>query len=149
MIYDKLANIGLYKGMNKNLDTAIDFILQNDLNALPLGKNVVDGDNVFVNVMEASAGPLEERNFEVHHNYMDIQIDLAGCERIDTGDMAAAKCGAYSDESDFCVADAPTLAICTIGAGNFIICMPNEPHKPGIATSEDVVLKKAVVKVHI
>ena len=53
MIYDKLINIGLYKGMNKNLDTAIDFILSHDLNELPMEKTVVDGDNVYINVMEA------------------------------------------------------------------------------------------------
>lgn len=40
MIYDKLVNIGRYKGMNRNLDTAIDYILQNDLSALPwAGRN--------------------------------------------------------------------------------------------------------------
>ena len=47
MIYDKLINMGLYKGMNRNLDTAIDFILSHNLNELPMGKTVVDGDNVY------------------------------------------------------------------------------------------------------
>ena len=59
MIYDKLSNLGLYKGMNPNLDTAIDYILSHDLNELPLGKTVVDGDNVYVNVMDAKASPVE------------------------------------------------------------------------------------------
>ena len=72
MIYDKLINMGLYKGMNKNLDTAIDFILSNNLNELPLGKTVVDGDNVYINVMDAKASPVEERAYEIHKNYMDI-----------------------------------------------------------------------------
>ena len=61
MIYDKMSNLKLYKGMNKNLDTAIDFITSHDLNTLPLGRTIVDQDNVFINVMETSAASVDER----------------------------------------------------------------------------------------
>ena len=149
MIYDKLSNLGLYKGMNKNLDTAIDYLSSHDLNELPMGKNVVDGDNVFINVMDAKAFPVDERFYEVHKKYMDIQIDLVGVERIDTGDCTKMKIEEYSEENDVAKAYAPDLAQCVIGPGNFIICMAGEPHKPNIAVSEDTVLKKAVCKVHI
>ena len=149
MIYDKLTNLGLYKGMNPNLDTAIDFITSHDLNELPLGKTVVDGDNVYINVMDAKAFPVEEREYEVHKNYMDIQMDLVGVERIDTGDYTTMKMGDYNEEKDVAKATAEDLAECLIGPGNFIICMAGEPHKPNIAVSEDTVLKKAVCKVHI
>ena len=149
MIYDKLSNLGLYKGMNKNLDTAIDFISSHDLNELPLGKTVVDGDNVYINVMDAKAFPVEERAYEVHKNYMDIQIDLAGVEQIDTGDYTKMELAEYNEEKDVAKATAEDLAQCLIGPGNFIICMAGEPHKPNIAVSEDTVLKKAVCKVHI
>lgn len=149
MIYDKLVNMSLYKGMNKNLDTAIDFILSHDLNELPLGKTVVDGDNVYINVMDAKASPVEERAYEIHKNYMDIQMDLVGIERIDTGDFTKMEIGEYNSEKDVAKATAEDLAECLIGPGNFIICMAGEPHKPNIAVSEDTILKKAVCKVHI
>ena len=74
MIYDKLSNLGLYKGMNKNLDTAIDYLSSHDLNELPLGKNVVDGDNVYINVMDAKAFPLEERFYEVKNEYLSDAV---------------------------------------------------------------------------
>ena len=149
MIYDKLINIGFYRGMNKNLDTAIDFILSHDLTKLPLGKTVVDGDNVYINVMDAQAFPIEERDYEIHKNYMDIQIDLAGVERIDTGDCTRMEPKEYDETKDVAIAAAADLATCIIGPENFIICMANEPHKPNIAVSEDTVLKKVVCKVHI
>ena len=87
--------------------------------------------------------------YEVHKKYMDIQIDLVGVERIDTGDCTKMEMEEYSEESDVAKAYAPDLAQCIIGPGNFIICMAGEPHKPNIAVSEDTVLKKAVCKVHI
>ena len=149
MIYDKLNNLGLYKGMNPNFDTAIDFITTHDLNELPLGKTVVDGTYVYINVMDAKASPVEERDYEIHKNYMDIQIDLVGVERIDTGDCTKMEVDEYDEEKDVAKATAVDLAQCLIGPGNFIICMAGEPHKPNIAVSEDTVLKKAVCKVHI
>ena len=49
MIYDKLENIGRYKGMNKHLDTAIDYILHNDLSSLPSGRTELAVYNVYIN----------------------------------------------------------------------------------------------------
>lgn len=149
MIYDKLVNIGRYKGMNRNLDTAIDYILQNDLSALPLGRTELDCDHVYINVMEAAAGPLETKSYEIHKKYMDIQIDLSGTEAIHTGDTGAMSVDSYDASSDFGTVQCPDLASCTMGPGNFILCMAEEPHKPGIAVSDDTRLKKCVFKVHI
>ena len=114
-----------------------------------MGKTVVDGDNVYINVMDATAQPIEERSYEIHKNYMDIQMDLVGVERIDTGDCTKMEVGEYNAEKDVAKATAVDLAQCLIGSENFIICMAGEPHKPNIAVSEDTVLKKAVCKVHI
>lgn len=149
MIYDQLSNIKLYKGLNKNLDKAIDFITSHNITELPLGKTVIDGDKVYINVMETKAEPLEDRKYEVHKNYMDVQIDITGIERIDTGDSTKTTLLDYDEERDVATASAPDLAQCIIGPGNFIICMPNEPHKPNIAVSKEKYLKKAVCKVHI
>lgn len=149
MIFDKLENLKIYKGMNPNLDTAIDFILSHDLHELPLGKTVIDGDKVYINVMDAKAFPIEERAYEVHKNYMDIQMDLSGIERIDTGDSTKTTLLDYDQAKDVAKAETPDLASCIIGPDNFIICMAMEPHKPNIAVCEDTVLKKAVCKVHI
>lgn len=149
MIYDKLSNITLYKGLSKNLDTAIQFISTHDLNELPLGKTTIDGDRVYINVMETKAQPIEEKKYEVHKNYMDIQIDLIGTERVDTGDYHQVTLEDYHQENDVAAASSEDLAQCILGPGNFIICMAREPHKPNIAVSDDTFLKKAVVKVHI
>ena len=82
MIIGKLSDLYRYKGIAKNIDTAIDFILNNDLLALPKGKTIVDGDNVYINRDTYIAKPYEECFFENHENYIDIQIVLKGKERI-------------------------------------------------------------------
>lgn len=80
MIVGKLVDLYRYKGISKNIDTAIDFILNTDLLALPKGKTVVDGTNVYVNRDTYIARPLEECFFENHEHYIDIQIVLKGQE---------------------------------------------------------------------
>lgn len=82
MIVGKLVDLYRYKGISKNIDTAIDYIQNNDLMALPKGKTVVDGDNVFINRDTYVARPLEECFFENHEKYIDIQIVLKGQEVI-------------------------------------------------------------------
>lgn len=43
MIVGNLKEIARYKGISKNIDTAIDFVLNNDLINLPIGKSEIDG----------------------------------------------------------------------------------------------------------
>lgn len=92
---------------------------------------------------------MKKKKYEVHKNYMDIQIDLIGTERVDTGDYHQVTLEDYHQENDVAAASSEDLAQCILGPGNFIICMAREPHKPNIAVSDDTFLKKAVVKVHI
>ena len=82
MIVGKLSDLYRYKGISKNIDTAIDYILTHDLLALPQGKTEIDGKNVFINRSTYVANPLEKCFFENHENYIDIQIVLKGQEVI-------------------------------------------------------------------
>ena len=49
MIYGEIKDLGLYKGISKNLDRAIDYILLGEYKNGVVGKNVIDGDNVYFN----------------------------------------------------------------------------------------------------
>ena len=83
MITDTLAHLARYRGLHKNLDTAIDWLAAHDVTALPNGRTVIDGDAVFVNVMDAELRDAEDAAFEYHRRYADLQIDLTGAERWD------------------------------------------------------------------
>ena len=75
MIVGKLVDLYRYKGIAKNIDTAIDYVLNNDLLALPKGKTIVN-DNVFINRDTYVANPIEKCFFENHEHYLDLQIVL-------------------------------------------------------------------------
>ena len=80
MICDTLDQLHLYKGFHKNLDTAIEFLAAHPLDTLPLGRTEVDGDEVFINVMDADLKPHTGSHAEYHRLYADLQIDLTGGE---------------------------------------------------------------------
>lgn len=88
MIVGKLKDIKRYKGISKNIDTAIDFVLSNDLMKLPQGKTLIDGMNVYANRDTYVARPLEECFFENHENYLDLQIVLKGKELFGYADIS-------------------------------------------------------------
>lgn len=148
MIYDKLNKISAYKGLNKNLDTAIDYITSHNLQELPLGKTVIDGDNVYVNCMECETAPISSKKYELHREYMDIQIDLKGAERVITGDSASMEMGEYNADGDCCFGQSAPLCDCTLGPEAFTICMVGEPHMPGVALENPESIRKCVFKVH-
>ena len=84
MICDTLEHLNRYRGFHENLDTAIDYLtaycVGHTLADLPLGRTEVDGENVFIHVMEADLKPGEGANPEYHRRYADLQIDITGGE---------------------------------------------------------------------
>ena len=149
MIYDLIQNIEFYKGISSNLDKAIAFIKKNDLQALPLGRTDLDGNKVFINVMEATTQQEEKLHFEVHKKYIDIQIDLEGTEVIAIGLGKRNEYVPYDDKKDIGFYDTEASTQCIMGPGRFIVCMVEELHKPGIAYGNEARIKKCVIKVAV
>ena len=149
MIYDLLTNIGNYRGMNRNLDKAIDYLMASDINTLPLGKTVIDGDRVFLQVMEARTRQLTDESYEVHRDYMDIQIDIEGCEVIETALDGVTPIGEYQPDFQKAAARGGAGGRGVMGPGRFILCMAGEAHGPGGCLQEPECVKKCVVKVAV
>ena len=151
MIYDLLANIGNYRGMNRNLDKAIDYLMASDINTLPLGKTVIDGDRVFLQVMEARTRQLTDESYEVHRDYMDIQIDIDGCEVIETALNGVTPIGGIPAGVFRRRQPVPEHGgRCVMGPGRFILCIGRggswAGRMPGKAWK---ISKKCVVKVAV
>lgn len=149
MIFDKIENAKRYLGMNPNLDTALKYLSGTDLGGLPEGKTVIDGDRVFINVMQAVTNPDAEREYEFHEEYYDIQIDLVGMEEVRFGTEYWEITQEYDRQRDIGFGHCICEGSCRLSPGRFTICEPGEPHQPGGAVNEVAAeIRKAVVKVH-
>lgn len=148
MITDTLQNLPRYRGLHKNLDTAIHWLRHHDPNALPNGCTEVAGDAVFINVMDADLREAEGADFEYHRRYADLQIDLTGGEHWGWA-AAGQETRPFDEASDVGFVAGPEQACGTLGEGRFVLFLPGEPHKPSCRTPDCCKVRKAVVKIEM
>lgn len=146
MLYDALENISRYRGLYKGLDVVIDWLENNDLQALPLGRTDILGDKVFINIAEANLRLAESAQYECHKKYIDLQIDLIGSEafKMCSGGFEWTK--PYNEETDGGLGNGREGCCGRLGDGMFVLFPADEPHMPNLET-EDKKVKKAVFKI--
>ena len=71
MILDSLENRARYYALNPRLEKAFDYLLSTDLGALPAGRHAIDGDDVFINVMDVDLKRPADAKLEIHDRYLD------------------------------------------------------------------------------
>lgn len=147
MIYDTLENINKYLGLHPNLDTALHFLKTTNFNEIPLGITEIDGEKIYLNMMEADLKKKAPLSFEYHENYADIQFDLVGEEAIAIGIIEKENTSIYNNQTDFGTVECEQEILIPLGKDRFIICFTNEPHQPGIGSLNHHFVKKGVIKV--
>ena len=147
MICDTLDQLHLYKGFHKNLDTAIEFLAAHPLDTLPLGRTEVDGDEVFINVMDADLKPHTGSHAEYHRFYADLQIDLTGGEGWGYTNLPGEEAGEFAGDIGF--RTSPDAVSGVLGEGRFVLFFPGELHKPGVARPGCDHVRKAVIKIRM
>lgn len=150
MIVGKLVDLYRYKGIAKNIDTAIEYIETHDLMSLPKGKTIVDGDNVFINRDTYVAKPLEECFYENHENYMDLQIVLKGQELFaytHISNPTLKVTTPYNTEKDVTKYSCEGGVFFTLEEG-FALVYTEDIHLAKCKANDDIV-EKAVIKIKI
>ena len=145
MICDTLAHLGRYKGLCQNLDTAIDYLLTHELAALPNGRTEVDGDKVFINVMDATLHSDDGYHPEYHKTYADLQVDITGGEGWGFTTNPGREIGDFTGDVGF--QESASVVSGSLGEGRFVLFFPTELHKPGLVQHGCVGVRKAVVKI--
>lgn len=149
MIIDKLENAKKYLPDNADGRAVLQFLENNDLTKVELGKHVLT-DAAFVNVMEYETKPLEKVSPEAHIKYIDLQVIITGSEDalyalLDNQPVIKP----YDEESDYALYSAENYSRHTIKAGEFTLLFPEHLHQFGLASDEPVRIKKAVFKIPV
>ena len=147
MIVDSFDYIACYKGLHPNLDTAIEWLNSHTLDALENGKTIIDGDKVFVNVMDADLRDAEGAAFEYHRRYADLQIDLTGGEGWGYETAPGTEVEPY--QPDIGKKDSEDAVFGALGEGRFVLFFPGELHKPGVARPGCAHVRKVVIKIRM
>lgn len=146
----KIGNEYRYDFSAPKFQTAFAFLHRDDLADLPVGWIELD-NGVRASVQRYVTVPAEEKRFESHEKFFDVQYLIAGeellgcCARCDvpSGDP-------YQAENDVTFYDEPAATgWVLLRGGDFVIFAPEDVHKPGVAVGQPMEVQKIVVKVPV
>lgn len=148
MIFDSLKNSALYRGIHPRLERAFAYLEATDLERLEPGRHTIDGDDMFINVMELELKKPADAKLEVHDAYLDIQVVIRGRESFGWSERAALTrpLGAFDSQRDIRFFDDEPQTRYTLLPGQFTIFLPDDAHAPMIGEGT---AKKAILKVRI
>ncbi|MCF0172881.1 MAG: YhcH/YjgK/YiaL family protein [Bacteroidales bacterium] len=133
---------------NTNYQAALEYISEHDLEELSPGRHYIDGDNLFVNIVDDELQPAEKACLEVHNRYIDIQIPLSASESF--GIKPRKEClkpiGEFDDEKDYQLFADKDWETVTVPEGEAIVFAPDMAHAPLIGSGP---IRKAVFKVKV
>ncbi|MBT3279176.1 MAG: YhcH/YjgK/YiaL family protein [Phycisphaerales bacterium] len=150
MIYDTIDHAALYAPICDALKTILDFAAGVTAST-ETGKHEL-GDGLFAMVGRYATEPAEERLFESHRKYIDVQIVVEGRERLDVAPLAVAvENDPYDAESDCAFYHAPAEFTTQVALqeGAFIVLYPHDAHKPNCTLEEIENITKVVGKIPV
>lgn len=147
MIYCTISELPRYISCSTNMKKAIDFIMTHNLNELPLGKTIIDGDKIFINKSSVEAKTADLLKYESHKNYIDIQIDLEGDETVFINNGNCDCIASYKESDDYALYNycEPDLTV-NLNQNYSAIIFPKEIHMPCVKNKAKTLIK-CVVKV--
>lgn len=144
MIIDTLENLDKYATTNPLFAKAVEFLKSNNLEELPLGRTVLAGDDLFVNVVETPAKSKEEAKLETHKRMIDIQIPLTAVETMGYAPLCDLPETTYNETDDISFYPTEPQQYLTVKPGMFVVFFPQDGHAPAISPTP---FRKIIVKV--
>lgn len=133
---------------NPNYAKALEYIKTTDLNSLEPGKHMIDGDNLFVNIVDSQMKTPEQARLEVHDKYIDIQVPLSKSETF--GIKPRSECkepdGEFNSEKDILFFKDKDWESVTVEPGKVITFDTDTAHAPLIGEGT---VHKAIFKVKV
>lgn len=114
------------------------------------GRYVFD-NNVFLNAESYQTKCSDEKDFEAHRKYIDVQIIVSGQEIIEVAsvdDCSFKIIKPYVYDIEFMNGDVKKKEI-ELKAGEFCVLYPSDAHKPGINFGDEHLVKKIVIKIPV
>lgn len=150
MIIDKLTNAERYFKLGARIEQGFRFLQTQSLADLPLGRNDIDGDNLFALVAEYETRAADQCLLEAHRRYLDIQYIVTGQEKMGYASLDGLTLATQYDANKDIAFYSGAEDYVTVKSGMFTLFMPDDAHKPNLsvaAANERV--KKIVIKVLI
>jgi biofilm protein TabA len=151
MILDTLAQAHQYHALSPRFERGFAFLKQ-VTHQTPVGRHEIAGDDLYAFVQQHVTKPMEERQYESHRKYIDIQYVLRGREVMYWAPLPLLTHVTMPFDAD---KDAALYRIIPEGvavrvtAGQFTVFFPEDGHIPSCAWDAPAEVLKVVVKVRV
>lgn len=149
MIFGNKKFISRYEFLDKKILDCFAYAQHNDLIHFEKGSYEIDGDIIFVNIVEYETKEREERFWEAHKNYIDLHFMLSGEETIDLNFIQNMKQLEFVEKDDFLPLEGESNASVVLKDGDFLICYPEDGHMTAIKNGAPQIIKKAIFKIKL
>lgn len=149
MIFGNVKNLSEFPFLEEAVRECFAYLKNNDLKSFEKGSHEIDGQRLFVNIVEYTTTTPEERFWEAHRDYLDVHVMLDGKEQIDLNFIQNMEQKDYVAKDDFLPMDGEKNASVVLENDDFLICYPSDGHRTAVAVDEPVQIKKAIFKVRI
>ena len=152
MIVDSLKRANYLKALGKNFKIALAFLNKPRLDELEDDRYDLHGDDVFAIVQTYMTRPVDQRKWEAHKKYLDIQYIVSGNELIGYTDLANLKpLDPYDPERDlyFFKGHPDHGCFVPMKPGMLMVLGPQDAHMPCSMITVPEEVKKIVVKVAV
>jgi len=148
MIIDTISRHEAYHFLGTNIALGLKW-LSGFSPEMPDGRYEIAGDHVYALVQSYQTVPAEEKKFESHRLYIDIQYVAAGSELIYYAPVDSLKSVTeYQAENDYHLyADPAASTPLHLEPGSLALFYPHDGHKPGCGNGGITQIKKVVIKV--
>ncbi|TFH36204.1 MAG: DUF386 domain-containing protein [Dehalococcoidia bacterium] len=151
MILDRLENSARYEFLGKRFARAFELLKTGNLTAKEAGNYEVGGTKLYYMVQNYTTKPKEERRFESHRIYADIQVVFSGREAMGLTQVTGLEVqNPYDNAKDIMFFETPTdYTELKMVAGEFVVLFPEEAHMPQCQWDGPAQVSKIVFKVSL
>ena len=129
---------------------AFQFLKNADLKNMPLGKQELEGEHLFVALDEYTTKNKKDTKYESHKKYIDIQYIIEGEELMGVTTLDKVKVTEpYDADRDLIFYEFDGGNYVKATPKNFVIFFPEDAHRPMMKANDNSKVRKIVVKIMI
>jgi len=127
---------------------AFNFLKTTNLKEINTGKYELEGKDLYVTVSEYNTKNEEDCHYEAHKLYTDIQYLVSGEEKIGIAALEnTTEITPYDNVKDISFFTTEQNNYRIASPERFFVFFPEDAHRPCVKTDENIIVRKAVVKI--
>ncbi len=151
MINGNITETGRHDYTSERFQKAFEFLKRDDLLSFEPGTSVALCDGATALIQAYTTYPQDERKFEAHEKYTDVQYVIEGEELVGVVPAKGLEAEAAYDEKDDIVFFKTPAAYggVVLRAGDYVVLTPEDAHRPCCRIDGPCAMRKIVVKVRV